>query len=199
MANYAYVPLVAPLTRPEIEARAERLVQEYRPGLLSNPGPFPIAELLEFDLEKTCGVQFWVSDSLPSHVEGVTYPLGERGPAETFLSERVFDDMDRGAGRARFTGAHEVGHAVLHVRQLQQEMWHGTFGGLHRKAAVERERNPEWQANAYAAALLMPAPSVAIAYKQFGDVGRPALARTFGVSFDAMTYRLVDLRRMGKI
>lgn len=89
-------------------------------------------------------------------------------------------------GRRRFTIGHEVGHWVLH-RRLD--------GGVFcRHATVVEAAEPavppaEEEANAFAAALMMPAELVRWAYARTGG-DFPALCRMFGASGAAMGRRL---------
>lgn len=88
--------------------------------------------------------------------------------------------------RQRFTLAHEIAHYLLHRELLDggiedDRMYRSRLGGI-----VER------QANRLAAQLLMPANLVRFACQAGAtDVGR--LARTFGVSEQAMDIRLREL------
>lgn len=99
--------------------------------------------------------------------------------------------------RQRFTIAHELGHAVLHGRE-----------GLHLDQAFKlRLRDTmsslgvdpeEVDANRFAAELLMPAREVIDLLSTSGldlndDQAVKDLARRFGVSQQAMTYRVVNL------
>jgi hypothetical protein len=88
-------------------------------------------------------------------------------------------------GRRRFTIGHELGHWVLHRR--------GHHSLFCRHAVVTGEQRPELplledQANAFAAALLMPAQLLREAYARDRDFAR--LCRRFGTSGAAMGRRL---------
>jgi Zn-dependent peptidase ImmA (M78 family) len=102
--------------------------------------------------------------------------------------------------RQRFTIAHEIGHLALHKgRPIVLDMsirvnWRQDLP----EAASVRE---EIEANAFAAALLMPSDLVAARVRDFTR-GREGiddkaltvkLARAFMVSPEAMTYRLISL------
>lgn len=85
--------------------------------------------------------------------------------------------------RRLFTLAHELGHYFLH-RRVQRHFSCGlpSPGPAHR---LERE------ANSFAAELLMPAPQVLYTVEKTGSAARTA--RQFGVSEEAMQYRLQGL------
>jgi Zn-dependent peptidase ImmA (M78 family) len=88
-------------------------------------------------------------------------------------------------GRRRFTIGHELGHWVLHRR--------GYSSLFCRHSVVTGEERPELplleeEANAFAAALLMPAALLREAYARDRDFQR--LCRRFGASGAAMGRRL---------
>ena len=101
------------------------------------------------------------------------------------------DEAAQWPPRRRFTIAHELGHHVLH-RTGQQALF-------CRKAVVDPEDKPpttrppipvtEQEANAFAAALLMPAALVERYYRQTGG-DFEQLCRVFGSSGAAMGRRL---------
>lgn len=85
--------------------------------------------------------------------------------------------------RQRFTVAHELGHFALGHEDAPRDT------GNFQSSGDYRER----QANRFAAELLMPA-SLVSRYFQNGFVSSvESLASTFGVSKDAMGYRLINL------
>jgi len=98
---------------------------------------------------------------------------------------------------ARFTIAHEIGHAFLHADEEFSCRISGTFRLFGKKPA-----DPiEWEADFFAAELLMPMPMVnRLAAKVMDAKTLPAeakrLARLFGVSLPPMRARLQDLVRM---
>ncbi|MCZ8080077.1 MAG: ImmA/IrrE family metallo-endopeptidase [Rhodobacteraceae bacterium] len=124
--------------------------------------------------------QVW-SKSEMGHLEGLTCPQG------TFIRfrEDVYQRACDGDGRARFTFAHELGHLVLHRN-----------APLAR--ASKRDGTPSYmlaepQANRFAVALLMPKNHIFKA-DESGD-----LVRRFGVSWEAASHRLSDLRKKGVV
>lgn len=101
------------------------------------------------------------------------------------------------SARQRFTIAHELGHAVLHGREglhLDQ-----AFKLRFRDTTSSRAVDPEeMDANSFAAELLMPADEVRHLLSGSGldvndDQAVRTLARRFGVSQQAMTYRVINL------
>lgn len=76
------------------------------------------------------------------------------GKITMYVLERVYDEALEDRGRARFTLAHEGGHVLMHCT--------GDIT-LNRiecpdklRIPIENERNPEWQADQFAAELLAP-------------------------------------------
>ena len=99
--------------------------------------------------------------------------------------------------RRRFSIAHEIGHFVLHEGDTYIDKgYRVNFRALEAGSGTKRE---EVEANAFAAALLMPAEWVRDAFKHqpfdlTEDDGLEMLAEKFEVSTQAMTYRLMKLR-----
>ena len=85
--------------------------------------------------------------------------------------------------RQRFTLAHEIAHYILHLDRIGDGV---TDDGLYRSGLPERL---EYEANRWAADLLMPAGDVA-KLQNDGVTDLDELARRFGVSRSAMAIRL---------
>lgn len=97
--------------------------------------------------------------------------------------------------RQRFTVAHELGHFVLHCEEAA--LFVDKEVKMYRDSYPTKEEKKEKEANAFAAALLMPKTLVLEKIEELG-VSEPdkmvtLLASTFKVSQIAMTYRLKDL------
>lgn len=90
--------------------------------------------------------------------------------------------------RRRFTVAHELGHFLLGhgMESLQDDIVDGHFA-----KSDSRER----EANMFASALLMPSEWVIDAVKKEG-LDLEKLAPMFGVSKQALTIRLLDLKQI---
>jgi Zn-dependent peptidase ImmA (M78 family) len=99
--------------------------------------------------------------------------------------------------RQRFTIAHEIGHMLLHADQ-PLIVDHGfALIGLRRDDGAPGDQR-EIEANAFAAALLMPEKWVTAALRGrdvdlSDDAEIQSLAKRFGVSQQAMMYRLMNL------
>jgi Zn-dependent peptidase ImmA (M78 family) len=99
--------------------------------------------------------------------------------------------------RQRFSIAHEIGHFMLHEGDTYIDKGYRVqFRDLESGSGTKGE---EMDANAFAAALLMPAEWVKEAFYQqpfelTEDDVLPMLAQKFQVSTQAMSYRLMRLR-----
>jgi hypothetical protein len=124
---------------------------------------------------------------------GLTYFDQESRSIEMYLSEAEYDDFSNGKSHATFSAAHEFGHAYLHTNQLIR------LANLHINeiAAFHRQTEPypdyldtEWQANAFAGAILMPAEGLRFLKQQRGGYLFPEdIVNTYGVSLDAAITR----------
>lgn len=88
-----------------------------------------------------------------------------------YIREDVYEAACKDDGRHRFTLAHEVGHYFLHSE-----------GVILRRSVQEFEimayLNPEWQANTFAGALLIPNNLI-------GNMSIPQIAYECGTSYQA--------------
>lgn len=92
--------------------------------------------------------------------------------------------------RQRFTVAHELGHYVKHIAAGEDDWEHIDY----RDALTSKGTDPdEIFANQFAASLLMPRAEIVRLKDQHG-YGTATLAYEFGVSEDAMNFRLVNLK-----
>lgn len=108
---------------------------------------------------------------------------------------RIYLNEQNHPHRQRFTCAHECGH---YVKRSLDGTASGAFEYLDLRSHLSsRGTDPEerW-ANAFAAALLMPADFVVGNFERLGQTG---LANTLVVSIDAMGHRLASLRRTGQL
>ncbi|MEM1132649.1 MAG: ImmA/IrrE family metallo-endopeptidase [Pseudomonadota bacterium] len=95
------------------------------------------------------------------------------------LPNSVYRQLMRGDRRARFTAAHELGHLLLHCKQP-------VHFARHKRA--DWKTDPEWQANTFAAALLMPEKGVRRC-KSIEEI-----TKKFGVSYEAAKCRAKVLK-----
>ncbi len=118
------------------------------------------------------------------------------------LAENTYTELERENPRARFSLAHEVGHAKLHCMEMRRSgiIAHQQLAALRRGEVLPHPKcyDTEWQANAFGAALLMPAEGLAVmeaAYEKEGaTLGVLDIQRTYLVSGEAAYYRLKRFR-----
>jgi Zn-dependent peptidase ImmA (M78 family) len=121
--------------------------------------------------------------------EGVHGLVARRGDTTT-----IYVNANDGPARKRFTVAHELGHFVLHLAAGEGEFIDDEDNfrtTADPEKAWDSARTKEWEANVFAAALLMPEAAVKLQWHQLKDI--EGLASWFQVSPQAMTFRLEEL------
>ena len=119
---------------------------------------------------------------------------------EVLASARTYRWLEERYPRAGYFLAHELGHCVLHTDQLVRlaQMPAAQQAAFHRGGEVaghETYRDTEWQANAFASALLMPACGLLALEQEHRELGPSEVAAHFHVSAEAASYRLELYRR----
>ena len=79
-----------------------------------------------------------------------TYGTTNTGKNVMLIRSDVYDKAVLGSARDRFTLCHELGHYLLHQPESIS----------YARGTVPAYRNPEWQANTFAAELMAPANMV---------------------------------------
>lgn len=128
-------------------------------------------------------------------LEGYTKYNREQDLIEVVASELTYQWLEERRPRAGYFVAHELGHCVLHTEQLvrlaqmpKNQIEVLQRGGHRGHKAYE---DTEWQANAFASALLMPAKGLAALEEEVGaELWAGDVADRFGVSLEAAGYRL---------
>lgn len=152
-------------------------------------------DLHKISIRRSSGVEMPLRGGVISleDSEGYTRFDAGRGVLEILASERTYEWLEQGHPRAGYFVVHELGHCVLHTDQLVRLARMPT----EQQAAFHRGRqghracdDTEWQANAFASALLMPAQGVAAVERQNGGLTVSMIVDCFRVSREAATYRL---------
>lgn len=144
--------MVLALSIEDIEQKMEAYLNKYYPEHLESPNSLDVEKLLEICLEESHDVFTQIDNSLGHDIEAFYSPIENT----IHLTDSVHNGATNGVGRSRFTVAHEVAHVILHREQF-----------LDLKLARKRKNqdsyfnnkiycNSEWQADAAAAALLLP-------------------------------------------
>jgi hypothetical protein len=152
-------------------------------------------DLHEISIRRSNGVEIPLRGGVISleDSEGYTRFDGGRNVLEILASERTYEWLEQGHPRAGYFVVHELGHCVLHTDQLVRLARMPT----EQQAAFHRGRqghracdDTEWQANAFASALLMPAQGVATLERQNGGLTVSMIVEHFRVSREAANYRI---------
>jgi Zn-dependent peptidase ImmA (M78 family) len=107
-------------------------------------------------------IPLWGHVSSMENSEGYARYDGERKVIEIVASERSYEWLEEGHPRASYFVAHELGHCLMHTDQLIRlaQIPSNQQAAFHRGQTGHKIfEDTEWQANAFASALLMPARS----------------------------------------
>lgn len=132
--------------------------------------------------------------------EGYAKFDAEKKVIEVLAAERVYTWLEEGYPRATYFVAHELGHCVLHTDQLVRlaRMPTSEQAAFHRgKVQHAAYEDTEWQANAFAGALLMPASGLLVLERERGGLCIADLSERFGTSNEAASYRLENFTKRG--
>lgn len=161
------------LHEKQIEREANVLLAEYSERFEAVVAPpIPIDEIIELHLQLTFEIAdlqelFGVGD-----IHGAIWINDGRIAVAASLDPEA---NPRKLGRYRFTLAHETGHWQLHrTHYLKNEQQQGLFDHDEKPSFICRSTDTqpvEWQANAFAAHLLMPREMVYSAWEEWrGDL-----------------------------
>lgn len=177
----------------EIEKRAQEVLARYREEVASFTLPVPV------DLIGECLLGLIWDWELLEEAPGVHIWAGlYTREGRVVLNEAHKDMFEANEGIERFTKAHEIGHWVLHVGR---DAASGLTEPEHMNRDLILTRNGdeseiELQANAFAAALVLPR-DLLVEEVRVRDLSTwPSiyeLRELFGVSISAMTMRLAKL------
>lgn len=166
----------SPRSRASIEAIANQMR-----GLFGLNEPYlPVPELLEEYLPIALGDRYTLTVREKSEM-GNRHGFVDPTTGELALRLDVYEGVCSGSGRDRFTACHELGHFFMH---------RGNLNRARDDRPIITYRDPEWQAEAFASALLMPAKDVA----ECTSIAE--VVTEFGVSLPAAKVRV---RKLGLI
>jgi hypothetical protein len=163
------------LKEEEIEFASGRLLRAYEEKFdLKIEPPVPLDEIVESLLELDIRLDCLATLLRRSNVLGAIWIEDKRIRIDDSLDPSVTPSK---TGRYRFTLAHEVGHWELHRSYfLARSMQGGLFNQSSEPSVVCRAGDTEpieWQANAFAAHLLMPKQMIFDAWEQLNGDLRP--------------------------
>jgi hypothetical protein len=179
-----FVFAVSPLSRKDIEADATTILGRFVPSLLREPGPFDVVHFFDHTLRDVYKLDTAVQH-LEDGVEGQAWPDGR-----VFVSENTYNMACLKDGRGRYTIAHECYHGIKHRSQIRNVLVHTGQATLYRRHSLPAYRDPEWQADYFAACVLMPAPMVGLLANRVanGQIVQ-SIVETFQVSWTAARIR----------
>lgn len=170
------------LPKVTLEERADTTRHEATRAGVEPDYPFDVDSTVEFLFDFDLNL---AADLPPGMLGCISF-----GEKTIRISEAIDHD-----GRRRFTVAHEIGHLVLHRSLLEASSTQTPLFAVEQGPA--QDSSMEWQADFFAAALLMPREAM---LQQFGeDVRRGEMielarvASVFGVSREAARIRLEEL------
>ncbi len=136
--------------QPTSRLKLRQEAKLYRKQFGCENGWFDIVGFLEwFLLDKGVDIEIVEDSEMEIGCESLTYP----DEKTIKIPQSVYVAAVDGDCRARFTLAHELGHLLKH-----KEMTGGVFA--RGNDSIPAYRDPEWQANTFAAELLSPADLV---------------------------------------
>jgi len=145
------------LSSNEIEQKAKELINEFNPNISNYFKPVPFDELILY-LEKKYGLRTHCNEPLGTDSNGHEI-LGSYKREEKRI---LIDPSIFGTLRFPFVFAHELGHFILHCNLKMNQKVYDTFSDSKfnfrlGKHTLENDKQwIEWQANKFAAALILP-------------------------------------------
>ena len=180
MTEFSYA--VKPRSTREIATAAEAFLQRHAPAHLNEPGRLDVATLVDHGLERA-GISVYPvpMEELPDSEAEARAGVGDW--LEIWMRSEFYESLftwDSRSVRARSTLAHEIGHCVLHGQEVRAGRHRPQLLALRRapRARLKPYQDSEWQAHAFAGALLMPRATVRRV--DLDDVA--CIAETYGVS-----------------
>lgn len=174
------VPLVKGLSHVQIEKEALGFLSATSPQILHLPQATPILDIFENKMEL-----FNFRILIGKNVKGlggftdVTHHYIQ-------LSNSTYRRLEKGDPQAKFTVAHEFGHVRLHASYKS-----AVFA---RRSQIRPFEDPEWQANAFAAAVLMPLPTMRFLFHRNRMIPEEVMEH-YQVSWSAATRRVLHLQK----
>lgn len=185
------------MSRMEIDNIAERYVADYEPVVLQNPQPFNIDGFLEQYLGLTLDYQYLSNNGLYlgmtvfNDTDRVIVYIPDKNEADYIHADCgtvIIDNQllePRQEHRYRFTLGHECGHWIFHRVYYGYDPYQmclfeydspfvkcceiGHNDMYERTRGWDNARWMEWQADQFAAGILMPATSVRSIFDDFMD------------------------------
>lgn len=167
-----------PMSRKEITLIAEEM--RY---ILCNPGELytPIVDIIENRVSERLDPLFdYEIIEKESFPEGV-YAITNYDKHKMYIRSDVYDDATNDVPMHRFTLSHELGHYCLQ-HSLSKNIGYA-------RSKIKRYEDPEWQADAFGGAFLVPR-------KEVEGLGVEEIIDLYGVSYSCAKTQLSAYLRM---
>lgn len=181
------VPKVPPRKAVDIDNRAYQTLCKVFAYPQNAFQPYALAQLLDFGGLEQVGLTYGVVD-LAYGEEAKYDPIAK----EILLSEDTYFGLQQDRPRARFTFAHELGHAILHGKFLTSALEGRVPQVRLKRSSLRAFEDPEWQANRFAGAFLMPDCAIGKLLREGWSLAK--IAKYFNVSLTAAQIRIEKLR-----
>jgi Zn-dependent peptidase ImmA (M78 family) len=147
------------LSREDIDSRSQRLLIYFHPHYFEKVKPTPLTQISEF-LHNRHGISFHFDTHLGYNHSGVKILGACQLSQKKIVTDNSIRELET---KFNFTLAHELGHLALHrkVKITEDAASQGIEDTALDMVSGKRKLTSdkdwlEWQANAYAASLLMP-------------------------------------------
>ncbi|MDE1154845.1 MAG: ImmA/IrrE family metallo-endopeptidase [Acidobacteriaceae bacterium] len=179
-----------------LEKNARHLRQLMQLDLLQPLNALEVFEDLA-EISVTAGdgsaIPLWSSVVETEDSEGYTQFDKTQKRIEVFAAVETYEWLSSGHPRGTYFLAHELGHCCLHTDQLMRIAKLPTKQQLAFHRAQQHHpvyQDTEWQANAFASALLMPAQGLAAIEAKCGFLSPSQVSAKYQVSQEAAFYRI---------
>ena len=186
------------LRKEQIENLLSQYLEKYYPKHLIKPQKLDVEHLLTIGLYKSNGFKIEIVKSLEDNVEGDTMPFKKT----IRFPKKIYNGLIKGNPRDRFTGCHEAVHAILHEKQITENIEEILKLSFVKEKPIFK--NPEWQANYGAGVLLMPKQTLIPFVEKMKKLGKSEkdiikkISKTYGVSDQAASTRYSKLNELIK-
>ena len=193
------VPPVNPLSMDAIEELGRCFLEQFSPDTLKAPQPLDVLGLIDEQLP-IFGINVYpASREEIGNRDGATDPKGV-GEIVILIEEGVWEQLEFPAPRsfyARTTVCHEIGHAILHVPVLRRRLMVTDVLARTQRGRLRAYEDPEWQAWAFAGAILMPTNTLRMLQGQRESLAHDEVSHTYEVSVQMVASHLKKLKWPG--
>jgi hypothetical protein len=184
------VPVVTGLSLNQIEKEALAFLNLLAPSCLAFPQPTPVLDIFENKMDRL-GFDILIGKNVKG-LGGVTDITNRT----IELPSSTYKKLEKGVPQAKFTVAHEFGHAYLHGKNQNFSQFPSRENlTFTRRGQLRPFEDPEWQANNFASAVLMPARTMWMLYRQKKMIPEDVMD-LYQVSWSAATRRVLRLNTL---